>query len=185
MKLGKYTVPTGNRTPGRRVVVHYATAAPRKLVTHYFHNINFHVIFPTLSHIRFRWLALCTQSPLYFLLFEIQWSWFNFRHPVLIIGTSCQMTTPCGNGQRRMRQVSGLCRSQSQSATATAQHSTVRKYPTERDCSKEGGQKHFQSCFKLQRSCKLIYTIQIVYTYKLSAGNGTEIYRWYTSKLYF
>ena len=31
VKLGKYTVPTGNRTPGRRVTVHYATAAPRKL----------------------------------------------------------------------------------------------------------------------------------------------------------
>ena len=30
-KLGKYTVPTGNRTLGRRVAVHYATAAPRKL----------------------------------------------------------------------------------------------------------------------------------------------------------
>ena len=28
VKLGKYT---GNRTPGRRVAVHYATAAPRKL----------------------------------------------------------------------------------------------------------------------------------------------------------
>ena len=31
MKLGKYTVPTGNRTPGHRVAVHYATAAPCKL----------------------------------------------------------------------------------------------------------------------------------------------------------
>ena len=31
VKLGKYTIPTGNRTPGRRVAVHYATAAPRKL----------------------------------------------------------------------------------------------------------------------------------------------------------
>ena len=31
MKLGKYTVHTGNRTPGRRVTVHYATAASRKL----------------------------------------------------------------------------------------------------------------------------------------------------------
>ena len=31
VKLGKYTVPTGNQTPGRRVAVHYATAAPRKL----------------------------------------------------------------------------------------------------------------------------------------------------------
>ena len=29
-KLGKYTVPTGNRTPDRRMAVHYATAAPRK-----------------------------------------------------------------------------------------------------------------------------------------------------------
>ena len=35
VKLGKYTVPTGNRTPGRRVAVHYATATPRKL--HYIH----------------------------------------------------------------------------------------------------------------------------------------------------
>ena len=26
-----YTVPTGNRTPGRRVAVHNTTAAPRKL----------------------------------------------------------------------------------------------------------------------------------------------------------
>ena len=26
-----YTVPTGYRTPGRRVAVHYTTAAPRKL----------------------------------------------------------------------------------------------------------------------------------------------------------
>ena len=31
VKLGKYTVLTGNRTPGRRVAVHYATAAPSKL----------------------------------------------------------------------------------------------------------------------------------------------------------
>ena len=31
VKLGKYTVPIGNRTPGRRVAVHYATAAPRQL----------------------------------------------------------------------------------------------------------------------------------------------------------
>ena len=30
-KLGKYTVPTGNRTPGRRMAVHYSTAAPRQL----------------------------------------------------------------------------------------------------------------------------------------------------------
>ena len=29
--LGKYTVPTGNRTPCRRVAVHYATAVPHKL----------------------------------------------------------------------------------------------------------------------------------------------------------
>ena len=27
VKIGKYTVPTGNRTPGRRVAVHYASAA--------------------------------------------------------------------------------------------------------------------------------------------------------------
>ena len=31
VKLGFYTVPTGNRTPGRRVAVHYNTAAPRQL----------------------------------------------------------------------------------------------------------------------------------------------------------
>ena len=31
VKLGKYTVPTGNRTPGRHMAVHYATTAPRKL----------------------------------------------------------------------------------------------------------------------------------------------------------
>ena len=31
VKLGKYTVPTGNRTQGRRVAVHYANAAPHKL----------------------------------------------------------------------------------------------------------------------------------------------------------
>ena len=31
VKLGKYTVPTGNRTRGRRVAVHYVTAAPRTL----------------------------------------------------------------------------------------------------------------------------------------------------------
>ena len=29
--LGKYTVPPGNWTPGRRVAVHYATSVPRKL----------------------------------------------------------------------------------------------------------------------------------------------------------
>ena len=33
VKLGKYTVPTGDRTSDRRVAVHYATAAPRKLHT--------------------------------------------------------------------------------------------------------------------------------------------------------
>ena len=33
VELGKYTVPTRNRTPGCRVAVHYATAAPRKLHT--------------------------------------------------------------------------------------------------------------------------------------------------------
>ena len=32
VKLGKYTIPTGNRSPGRRVAVHYATAAPRKRI---------------------------------------------------------------------------------------------------------------------------------------------------------
>ena len=31
VKLGFYTVPTGNRTPGRCVAVHYTTAAPRQL----------------------------------------------------------------------------------------------------------------------------------------------------------
>ena len=31
VKLGKYTIPTGNRTPGRRVTVHYITAAPLQL----------------------------------------------------------------------------------------------------------------------------------------------------------
>ena len=35
VKLGFYTVPTGNRTPGRRVAVHYTTAAPRQLHTLY------------------------------------------------------------------------------------------------------------------------------------------------------
>ena len=29
VELGFYTVPTGNRTLGRRVAVHYTTAAPR------------------------------------------------------------------------------------------------------------------------------------------------------------
>ena len=31
VKLNIYTVPTGSRIPGRRVAVHYATAAPPKL----------------------------------------------------------------------------------------------------------------------------------------------------------
>ena len=31
VKLDKYTVPTGNQTPGRRMAVHYVTAEPRKL----------------------------------------------------------------------------------------------------------------------------------------------------------
>ena len=31
MKLGFYTVPAGDRTPGRRVAVHYTTTAPRQL----------------------------------------------------------------------------------------------------------------------------------------------------------
>ena len=31
VKLGFYTVPTGNRTPGRRVAVYSTTAAPRQL----------------------------------------------------------------------------------------------------------------------------------------------------------
>ena len=31
VKLGFYTVPNGNRTPGRCVTVHYTTAAPRQL----------------------------------------------------------------------------------------------------------------------------------------------------------
>ena len=30
VKLDKYTIPTGNRTPGRRMAVHYVTAEPRK-----------------------------------------------------------------------------------------------------------------------------------------------------------
>ena len=34
VKLGFDTVPTGNRTPGRRVAVHYTIAAPRELNTH-------------------------------------------------------------------------------------------------------------------------------------------------------
>ena len=36
VKIGKCAVPTGNRTPGRRVAVHYATAAPRKLCNSHF-----------------------------------------------------------------------------------------------------------------------------------------------------
>ena len=35
VKLGFYTVPTGNRTPGRRVAVHYTTAAPRQLLLYF------------------------------------------------------------------------------------------------------------------------------------------------------
>ena len=31
VKLDKYTVPNGNWTPGRRMAVHYVTAALRKL----------------------------------------------------------------------------------------------------------------------------------------------------------
>ena len=31
VKLDKFTVPTGNWTPGRRMAVHYVTAALRKL----------------------------------------------------------------------------------------------------------------------------------------------------------
>ena len=31
VKLGFYTVPTRNRTPGRHLAVHYTTAAPRQL----------------------------------------------------------------------------------------------------------------------------------------------------------
>ena len=38
VKLDKYTVPTGNRTPGRRMAVHYVTAEPRKL-----HLTNYHM----------------------------------------------------------------------------------------------------------------------------------------------
>ena len=33
VKLHKYTVPTGNWTPGCRTAVHYVTAALRKLTT--------------------------------------------------------------------------------------------------------------------------------------------------------
>ena len=32
VKLGFYTVPTGNRTPGRRMAVHYTTTAPHQLL---------------------------------------------------------------------------------------------------------------------------------------------------------
>ena len=32
MKLGKYTVPMGNRTPGHNVTAQYTTAVPRKLL---------------------------------------------------------------------------------------------------------------------------------------------------------
>ena len=34
VKLGFYTVPTRNRTPGRRVTVNYTTSAPRQLHYH-------------------------------------------------------------------------------------------------------------------------------------------------------
>ena len=37
VKLGKYSVPTGNQTPGHCVAVHYATAAPRKLHSMYYY----------------------------------------------------------------------------------------------------------------------------------------------------
>ena len=30
VKLGLYTIPTGNRTPGNRVAFHYATTAPHQ-----------------------------------------------------------------------------------------------------------------------------------------------------------
>ena len=39
MKLGKYTVPTGNQTQGRSVAVHYGTAAPCKLHIYYIYSI--------------------------------------------------------------------------------------------------------------------------------------------------
>ena len=42
VKLGKYTVPTENRTPGRHVPVHNATAAPRKLHPYSIRNIDFY-----------------------------------------------------------------------------------------------------------------------------------------------
>ena len=50
VKLAKYTVPTGNRTPGCRVAVHYATAVPRKL----------HKLKQTSSvnHMRSNWLVV-------------------------------------------------------------------------------------------------------------------------------
>ena len=38
VKLGKYTVLTGNRTPGRRVAVHYITVAPRQIHNPYKNN---------------------------------------------------------------------------------------------------------------------------------------------------
>ena len=45
VKLNKYTVPTRNRTPGRRMAVHYATAAPHKLLgywkSHIYYSTNF------------------------------------------------------------------------------------------------------------------------------------------------
>ena len=44
MKLGFNTVTTGNRTPDRRVAVHYTTVAPRQL----------HKKFNTQSELRYR-----------------------------------------------------------------------------------------------------------------------------------
>ena len=52
VKLGKYTFPTGNRTPGRCVAVHYATAAPRNLHFNYaskFDNIDSYHVFSYFS----------------------------------------------------------------------------------------------------------------------------------------
>ena len=64
MKLGFYTVPTGNRTPGRRVADHHATAAPRQLQYDQAKPMSLCWLLSTQIHRISKWVIMCLADNL-------------------------------------------------------------------------------------------------------------------------
>ena len=86
VKLSLYTVPTGNRTPGRRVAVHYTTAVPHQLhffgsnlIRQWMGKRTTHHFILTMNPKSTRWLVLLVlfpKDPSSQFFPEHHWNWF-------------------------------------------------------------------------------------------------------------